>query len=155
MNRVIQEIEEIGKMSGMRLNRGKCEAMLFGGNSNVHFPDQTKLKTVDKSKYLGCILNKTNNTTIEVRGRIREAMGILKRMHQFWRHSNCNLRFKLTVIQAVLFSKILFGLESAELTPSAQSSLDVFHLKCLRKVLKMTTTFTTLTKKYTEKPMNN
>ena len=94
MNKVIQEIEEIGAMSWMKLNRGKCEAMLFGGSGNLHFPDKTKIKIVDKSKYLGCVLNETNNTTIEVRGRMREAMRTLKRMHQFWRHSNCNLQFK-------------------------------------------------------------
>ena len=68
-------------------------------------------------------------------------MGILKKMHCYWRHSNCNLRFKLVVMQAVLFSKILFGLESAELTLGARRSLDIFHLKCLRKILKIKTTF--------------
>ena len=68
-------------------------------------------------------------------------MAILKKMHVFWRHSNNSLKFKLTVLQSVLFSKILFGLESAELTLGALKALDVFHLKCLRKILKITTTF--------------
>ena len=94
-----------------------------------------------QAKYLGCVLNKENSTLVEVRGRIREAMATLKRMHSFWRHSNCNLRFKITVIQAVLFAKVLFGLESAELTAGALKALDVFHLKCLRKVLNMKTTY--------------
>ena len=62
-------------------------------------------------------------------------------MHSFWRHSNCNLRFKTTVIQVVLFANVLFGLKSAELTSGALKALDVFHLKCLRKVIKMKTTF--------------
>ena len=62
-------------------------------------------------------------------------------MHAFWRHSNNTIKFKITVMQAVLFSKILFGLESAELTAGALRALDTFHLKCLRKILKMKTTF--------------
>ena len=68
-------------------------------------------------------------------------MATLKRMHAFWRHSNCNIRFKLNVVQAILFSKVLFGLESAELQATALEALDAFHLKCLRKILKMKTTF--------------
>ena len=40
-----------------------------------------------------------------------------------------------------IFSKVLFGLESAELTPGAMRALDVFHLKCLRKCLKLKTTY--------------
>ena len=62
-------------------------------------------------------------------------------MHIYWRHSNCTMKHKLMVMQAVLFAKILFGLESAELTVGALRSLDTFHMKCLRKILKMKTTF--------------
>ena len=51
------------------------------------------------------------------------------------------MKYKLMVMQAVLFAKILFGLESAELTVGALRSLDTFHLKCLRKILNMKTTF--------------
>ena len=79
------------------------------------------------------LLNTTNDTTREVRRIIREAMGILHRMHGFWRHSNCTVKFKLNVVQAVLYSKIRFGLESAELTNTAMRTLDDFQLKCLRK----------------------
>ena len=68
-------------------------------------------------------------------------MGALKIMQTFWRHSNCTLNFTLNVIQAVLFSKVLVRLESAELQATALQALDVFHLKCLRKVIKMETTY--------------
>ena len=88
--------------------------------------------------------NKTETNSLStwpVRGRIREAMGILKKLHRFMRHSNCKIRFKLNVVQAVLFSKILFGLESAELPMTSLKALDVFHLKCLHKLLKLNTTF--------------
>ena len=65
--------------------------------------DKTKVRTVDRAKYLGCTLNKENNPLVEVRGRIREAMGVLRKMHAFWRHSNNTIKFKITVMQAVLF----------------------------------------------------
>ena len=83
-------------------------------------------------------------------------MTILTRMHTFWRHSNCTVQFKLQVLQTFLFVKILFGLESAELTWSAQNHLDVFHLKCLRKIFKMKTTFIDREKrKFLKSPTEN
>ena len=124
----------------MKLNKAKCEVLLYGGHARVAFQDRTCINVVQKAKYLGCILNKKNDPIVEVRGRIREAMGTLKRMHVFWRHSNCNIRLELNVVQAVLYSKVLFGLESAELQTTALKSLDVFQLKCLRQILKMRTT---------------
>ena len=141
MNQLLKAIEEVGEKSGMKLNQSKCEALRFGARANVHFKNGTPVKDVEQAKYFGCYLNKTNDTTREVRGRVREAMGILQRMHCFWRHSNCTVKFKVTVLQAVLYAKILFGLESAELTGTALRTLDAFQQKCLRKILKMKTTF--------------
>ena len=134
LNRMLKAIEEIGMRSGMKLNNGKCEAIVFGGKAQVHWQDKTMVKVVERAKYLGCVMSRTNNSLVEVRGRIREAMTVLKKMHTFWRHSNCKIQFKLTVIQAILYSKILYGLESAELNPTALKALDVFQLKCLRKI---------------------
>ena len=95
------------------------------------FRTKAPVREVNKAKYLGCVLNKDNNVIMEVRGRIRDALGTLKKMHIYWRHS-CDLKHKLMVEQAILCAKILFGLESAELTTGALRSLDVFQLKCLR-----------------------
>ena len=58
INKMLQAIEEIGWQSGMRLNKGKCEVILFGNNANVHFPGGAKMKANDRAKYLGCVLNK-------------------------------------------------------------------------------------------------
>ena len=41
----------------------------------------------------------------------------------------------------MLYDKILFGLESAELTQTSPNAINVLHLKRLRKIFKMTTTF--------------
>ena len=59
----------------------------------------------------------------------------------FWRHSNCQAAFKLRVLDAVIRSKLVYGLETAQLNDSHLSKLDVFQLKGLRKILRMQTTF--------------
>ena len=90
---------------------------------------------------MGCVLNKMNDTAKEVRGIIRAAMVTLMRMRALWSHSNCSIRFKLNVLQTGLFAKILFGLESAELTVHALQAIDAFHLHGLRKIQRIKTTY--------------
>ena len=127
MNRMPAAIGKIGRRSGMKLNKSKCEALQFNQNGRIVFEDRTEVKKVHEATYLGCTLSKDNNVIKEVRGRIRETMAVLKKMHSFWRHSNCTLKFKLTVVKAVLYAKLLYGLESAELPPTACKALDVFQ----------------------------
>ena len=83
MNKMLKAIEEVGLRSGMKLNKAKCEVMQFGGRATIRFKNKEPVKAVQVAKYLGCMLNKENNPTIEVRGRIRVASGILKRCMPF------------------------------------------------------------------------
>ena len=49
--------------------------------------------------------------------------------------------FKITTLDAVIRAKLLYGLDSAQLTPSQQRRIEVFQLKGLRNILKMKTTY--------------
>ena len=91
--------------------------------------------------YLGCSLNRQGKTEKEVKQRIANCMATLNKLQRFWKHSNCPLRFKIIVQDAVIRTKLLYGLESAELTDGALNKLDVFQLKGLRKILNMATTY--------------
>ena len=44
-------------------------------------------------------------------------------------------------MEAVLRSKLLYGMETAQLNEPQMKRLDLFQLKALRKVLKLPTTF--------------
>ena len=64
---------------------------------------------------------------------------------QFWtRYGNTfanSITWKLIVFDAVIRTKLLYGLESAQLNESAKKKLDTFQLKGLRNILKLKTTF--------------
>merc|ERR1712194_666098 len=66
---------------------------------------------------------------------------VLKKLHPFLRRAQCSTSFKVQVFNAVLTSKALYGLESVALLQRHLSGLDVFHLKGLRKILHVHTTF--------------
>ena len=51
------------------------------------------------------------------------------------------MRFKLIALDAVIRSKLMYGLESAQLNEPQLKRLDLFHLKGLRKILRLETTY--------------
>ena len=55
--------------------------------------------------------------------------------------THCSKKWKLLVFNAVITSKVLYGLETLEPTEAAGRLLNTFQLKGLRKILKLHTTF--------------
>ena len=54
----------------------------------------------------------------ELNKRIFQTARTWKRLDLFWLHSTCSTEQKLQVYNAVITSKLLYGLETAQLTPS-------------------------------------
>ena len=79
------------------------------------FHDGTILQPQSSGKYLGCTLHYNVNASAEVAKRIQECMAILKRLDIFWLHCDCSKRLKLQVFNAVIRSKLLYGLESLQI----------------------------------------
>ena len=86
-------------------------------------------------------MNDASDVTKELTKRIAAARLTLKSLDLFWLHSSCPIKFKILVADAVIRSKVLYGLESAHVEDSDIKILEVFQLKVLRKILKMKTTF--------------
>ena len=81
------------------------------------------------------------NPRTEITRRIGLTCPTLKKLDLFWNQTRCNRKWKLIVLNAVVVSKVLYGLEHIEATNAATSLLDIFHLKGLRKFINMQTTF--------------
>ena len=141
LNQMLAEIEIEGKKYGMLLNKNKCEVVTNRPNSNIKFQDGTKVTQKEEVKYLGCMLNQKGNTKTELSKRISNAAVTMKKLDLFWHHSNCPAKFKILVIDSVLRSKVLYGMESAQINEPDLKRLETFQLKALRKVLKLKTTF--------------
>ena len=69
------------------------------------------------------------------------SMKICNILNLFWRHRDCRLIFKMRVHNAVVRSKLLYGLKPAHLTFANKRKLDVLQLKSLRKMLKWKTIY--------------
>ena len=141
MNLFLKDIENEGKKYGLALNKNKCELLTTSLSANIQFGDGTQIKRKPEVTYLGCQINQYSNISQEIGKRIAKCMTILKRLDVFWKHCKLKTSFKITVFDAVIRAKLLYGIESAQLTPSHQRRIEVFQLKGLRKILDMKTTF--------------
>ena len=63
------------------------------------------------------------------------------RLQAYWKATSANKKWQLIIFDAIVRSKLLYGLETIHLTQSMAKKLDVFQLKGLRKILGMSTTF--------------
>ena len=133
MNRFLEQIEIIGEEYGLKLNKGKCEVMYTMNEANVHFKDGTKVPKKTEVVYLGCSLNQQTDYRRELGKRIQNCMATLKKLDIFWLHSNCPARIKIITLDAVIRSKLLYGMESAKLGETELKRLDNIHLKAMRK----------------------
>ena len=91
--------------------------------------------------YLGTAFSDSARANTDISQRRQKCHVTLKRLHPFLRNSNCTVAFKLQVATAILHSQALYGLESAALTQKLLDKLDTFHLKVLRQILHLDTTF--------------
>ena len=73
--------------------------------------------------------------------KIGKCFSILNKLNEFWFRSRCPQRFKLTVFDAVIRSKLVYGLDVVHLPKAVCNKLDSFQLKGLRKILRLDTTF--------------
>ena len=145
LEKYLQKIEEVSGWYGMRLNKSKCEAITINGRhdaeNEIYFLDKTKVPQLNIVKYLGCMVNDKGDPRKEISKRISECMVILKQLDPCWKHTENPTRWKLIIFDAVVRSKLMYGLESAQLNDSLKNRLDVFQLKGLRKILGLNTTF--------------
>ena len=137
----LHKIEEESAKYGMKLNKTKCEVISINGKDAIKFQDGTSVPPHDTVKYLGCVINDKGDPKKEISKRISERMVIWKRLGPLWKHTSNPTRCKLLVYDAIVRSKLMYGLESAQLNDSIKKRLDAFQLKGLRKILQIQTTY--------------
>ena len=141
MERLLAEIEKEGSRYGLRLNRGKCEYLHFGGAGGIRFHDGAAVPKKETSTYLGCNINIKADPKKEINKRIRDCMVTLQKLHIFFYNSENTTARKIQIFNAVIRAKLMYGLETIVMNAADINTLDTFQLKCLRKILKLPTTY--------------
>ena len=138
---LLNEIEKESEYYNMKLNEDKCEYIAMNGTANIKFQNGTLMNSTDKATYLRGILTKDSNPRVEVRARMSATIPIVRRLENFWTHTHCSEKWKLNVYNAVIISKLAYGLETLQYTDAVGKMLDTFQQRGLRKILGILPTY--------------
>jgi len=141
MNRLLAKVEEHATYYGLSFNKTKCVCLPFNSTGAPRFQDGSKVKVESGAVYLGSNISRDHNLQMEVSNKISSCFVVLNRLNFFWRKSNCPVNFKLSVFDAVIRAKLVYGLDVVHLSKHLMQKLNTFQLKGLRKILNMQTTY--------------
>ena len=137
MNVLIKSIEHHAQYYGLNLNRNKCGVVKMNADNKIKFGNGQELQRTQSTIYLGTEINAAADPTLEVQRRMAEVCVTWKKLDTFWKHSNTPTKIKIQIYDAVIRSKLVYGLESLQLTKAWQNRINAFQLKGLRKILKL------------------
>jgi len=141
MNRFLGKIEVHAAYYGLNFNKTKCVSFNFNTHAKPVFADRTRVSEASETQYLGSCISKHHDLRKEVNKKISACFATLQRLNEFWLRSSCPQDFKLNVFDAIIRSKLVYGLETVHLPKFLSQKLDTLQLKGLRKILKLDTTF--------------
>ena len=113
-NAYLHLIEEETNYLHLRLNHGRCTFMAFNSpNRGIKFRDETQMQSTKKPIPRSYSKKNKADSSREIRRRISLTMPVLKSLDIFWNKANYT-KWKLLVFNAVITSRVLYGLESLE-----------------------------------------
>lgn len=111
------------------LNQSKCCYIPYKCQGHFVFQNEDGMTSTDEANYLGTSITQTINPKHEIRKRISATMVVLKKFDIFWLKNQSSKRWKLFDYNAFITSKVLYGLETLELTEWPLVYSILFNLK--------------------------
>ena len=95
---------------------------------------EQRYRQKDQAKYLGATLTDTVENRQELSQRIGAVVKTERQLNPLWFQACTSKTWKISVFGSTLASKLLYGLESLQLTLNEQKLIDNFQMKMLRNV---------------------
>ena len=99
------------------------------GSANIKFMDGRKMEETMRATYLGGIITHNASRNMELNNRISIAFGACNKLKLFWRKTNCSIKWKLQIYNAIIVAQLTYGLCTLNLR------LDAFQIRGLRYIL--------------------
>ena len=91
--------------------------------------------------YLGNCINNEINIKHEIANKMQEVRATWLKLDPYWKATNASKKWQLIIYDAIVRSKLLYGLETLHLTQAVANKIDAFQMRGLRKILKIPPTF--------------
>ena len=136
INRHLKEIQVESKYYNMELNLDKCINITINRKqSSVKYVDGTLVPRKKTAMYLGTTLTDTVDNHNEIMNRLTACTRTADRLKLFWNKANTTVKWKIQVFHAIVRSKLLYGLETLQLSVADQNRINSFQIKSYRRIL--------------------
>ena len=142
MEYLLRLVTEHSAPYNLTLNNEKCQLLVTNDvGSRVNFPDGTPITRQEQIKYLGATFTSTLDINRIVRQKLTESSATMRTLQPLWTDNQIPTSWKLVVCNAVVRARVFYTLETLELTPGQQRTLDTLYFRGLRKILRKRSTF--------------
>ena len=133
--------------AGLKINAGKTQSMAVSkrASQRPYCRDDTleinvegrPIQQVSNFTYLGAIISGDGTIDKELSSRIQKASGAFYQLSSVWHSRNIRTPTKVRIYQAAVLTILLYGSEVWNATQTQMKRFEVFHQRCLRKILKI------------------
>ena len=128
-------IENVGGKYGLKLHWGKTQALSVCTKDCIKSSKGTSIEETGSLGYLGGVISGDGRYDSELSRKIGAAAGDFKQLRSVWNHAKITKEKKLRYLDALVLSRLLYGVATLWLVTSQRRRLDGFYARCLRKVL--------------------
>ena len=123
---------------GLKINKGKTKVMRTNGKSQEKVAiDGQDIDEIEEFNYLGAIICKEGGGMKDLKNRLSKARGTFARLKRIWNSKSITKRTKLRLFKTLVVPVLLYGCETWKMNMGDDQRIDVFHNKCLRRILKI------------------
>lgn len=128
-------IQTTGREYGLEQHWGKVQLISIRSDETLCQPDGKEVKPRDSMVYLGGLLHENGRAASEFSRRIGMCRGLFKKLTQVWSCARLSTQRRIEVFNALILSKLKYGLSTLWMGTAEQRRLDGFHAYCLRRIL--------------------
>ena len=132
---LLQHIESESEKYNMKLNYAKCIHLRMNGLHTVAYKSGEDMPMTNEAIYLGGKSFANGSYRKEIKHRMTNTWITVRKLGILWMKAPVSLNWKLRVYDAVMISKLLYGLEAIPLKEQDCKQLDAFQYRGLRRIL--------------------
>jgi len=127
----------VGAEYGLKLHWGKIQVVKARTEAKVLAPDGSEVAGATSLEYLGSRVHEDGRAAAELTRRIAICAADFRNLSRIWKHSHISLQRKVQIYNAIIVSRLLYGLSALWLGTPEQKRLDGFHCYCLRRIARI------------------
>ena len=131
----LDKVASVGNSYGLDLHWDKFQLLQVNDTFNLQSPHGQQIPPSLRLAYLGTSIYADGGVKAELNQKLGVAWGDFCALHRVWKHSTLCFARKVRIYNAVVISRLLYGLSSAHLNVAETRRLNGFQCRCMRVIL--------------------